>query len=444
MEAAQSSEPNRQALLSAIALHKSGRLEEAEAAYLGILGKDRNDPDAMHYLGVLLFQRGHPLLAIDFVRKALQIRPDNADALNNLGNIYQQLGGPADAAKAYKMALEEKPDHPQAERNLAIALEKVKRLEESAEEHRQAIEREPANAERLYALADIYMDISRIDEAMSTMKEALAIEPEPARFRRLGQMLYGMRRIDEAAVVYEAWLRAEPENPTARHMLAACTLKDVPARADDAFVTETFDRFAGSFDEVLLLLEYRAPALVGEALRRLDGEPRSDLDIVDAGCGTGLLARYLRPHARRLIGVDLSRKMIAQAAKRAMYDDIVEAELTGYLRGSPAAFDVVASSDTLVYFGDLREVLTAAHAALRPQGRLVFTLEHAANDADAPQGYRLQPHGRYVHTETYVRNMLSGAGLEVIDIDKQALRREGSSHVAGLLVLARRAGAPNP
>src|SRR5437868_4921862 len=93
----------REAVLSAIALHRSGRLDDAEAAYLKILRKDRKDPDAMHYLGVMLFQSGHPLLAIDLVRRALQIRPDNVDALNNLGNIHQQLGGPSDAAKAYKM-----------------------------------------------------------------------------------------------------------------------------------------------------------------------------------------------------------------------------------------------------------------------------------------------------------------------------------------------------
>ena len=46
----------REAVLSAIALHRSGRLDDAEAAYLKILRKDRKDPDAMHYLGVMLFQ----------------------------------------------------------------------------------------------------------------------------------------------------------------------------------------------------------------------------------------------------------------------------------------------------------------------------------------------------------------------------------------------------
>jgi predicted TPR repeat methyltransferase len=133
--------------------------------------------------------------------------------------------------------------------------------------------------------------------------------------------------------------------------------------------------------------------------------------------------------------------MLEKAAKRAVYDETIVAELGSYLRSSPQAFDVIASSDTLVYFGDLREVFSAARAALRPAGRLLFTLEHAADDDDEPAptaGYRIDPHGRYSHTEAYVRKTLAETGFEVTAIDEAFLRREGESYVAGLVVLARR------
>jgi predicted TPR repeat methyltransferase len=431
-------------LTSAIALHQQGELERAETVYLRVLEVDENNPDALHYLGVLRHQQGRSLLAIDLVRRAIEANTDYVDAYNNLGNIFQQLGNAADAAEAYERALALRPDHPQAARNLGMVLRKLKRFEESVDVHQRAIAQAPANVENFYGLATVYQEMNRFEEAIETLRKALVIKPEPDGFRRLGHMLYGQRRIDEAAANYEAWLRSDPDNPVAKHMLAACTLKDVPIRAENAFVTKVFDGFADTFDKVLHRLEYRAPALVGQALRRTDGEPRGELQIVDAGCGTGLLGQYLRPYARRLVGVDLSFRMLEKAAKRGLYDETIPAELGSFLRWSPEAFDIVASSDTLVYFGDLREVLAAARTSLRPGGRLLFTLEHASNEDQLPEGYRIHPHGRYSHTEGYVRRSLAAADFDVIDVEKASLRREGNSDVEGLVVSARRTSEPAP
>jgi predicted TPR repeat methyltransferase len=339
------------------------------------------------------------------------------------------------------MALALRPDHQQALRNRAMALREVQRLEALADVYRRAIARNALDVENYYALAAAYKDLDRLGDAVDTLRQALAIKPEAEGFRLLGQVLRWLRRTDAAAANYEAWLRIEPDNPIARHMLAACTQTEVPARASDAFVTTMFDGLAGSFDEALHRIEYRAPALVGQALQRAAGEPRQELGIADVGCGTGLLAPYLRPYARHLVGVDLSPKMLAQAAKRALYDESVVAELGSFLRASQGGFDVVASSDTLVYFGDLREVLAAARRSLRQGGRLVFTLEHEACEAEAPAGYRIHPHGRYSHTESYVRRALAEAGFELLEVEKANLRREGAAYVNGLVVAARAVGA---
>ena len=424
-------------LASAIALHKQGQLEAAEKIYATILEADEDNPEALHFLGVLRHQQGQSLTGVDLLRRALALRPDYVDALNNLGNIQQQLGCPVDAIASYKSALELHPEHSDALRNLGIALRKVRKHQEAAGVLERAVEEDPGKVENYYALASAYRELARFDEAIATLRKALSIKAEAEGFERLGRILNGLRRMDEAAANYVAWLELEPDNPVPRHMLAACTSKEVPARADDAYVQTVFDSFAGDFDKVLNRLEYRAPALVGEALRRMEGTPRGDLHIMDAGCGTGLLAEHLRPYARRLVGVDLSLRMLEKATKRGLYDELVAAELTAYLRSSPQAFDVVASSDTLVYFGDLREVLIAAVAALRPGGRLVFTLEHAADEAVASHGYRIHPHGRYSHAESYVREALAAAGFEILGIEKEYLRREGGAPVAGLLIAAR-------
>jgi predicted TPR repeat methyltransferase len=425
-------------LAPAIALHRGGQLEEAEKVYLAVLEADPDNVEALHYLGVMRHQQSRSYLALQLVSRAIKLRPDYLDAINNLGNIYRQVGAGVEAVVAYQRVLELRPDHPDALHNLGIAQRTLKRYEESVELYERAIEREPGNVENYYALADAYKHVGRYEEVLATLKKALAIKPEAGAYRWLGHLLYGLGRHAEAAAHYETWLRAEPDNPIPRHMLAACTLKDVPARAGDAFVAKVFDSFAETFDEVLTgRLEYRAPALVGEALKRIDGEPRGELDIVDAGCGTGLLAQHLRAYARRLVGVDLSPKMLEKARSRG-YDRLIEAELASFLRSEREAFDLVASSDTLVYFGDLREAFAAARTALRPGGRLIFTLEHAIGEEHGPAGYRIQPHGRYTHTESYVRSTVAQAGFEVIEIEKVHLRREGGRYVDGLVVAARR------
>jgi len=58
------------------------------------------------------------------------------------------------------------------------------------------------------------------------------------------------------------WLDEEPDDPIARHMLAACSGRDVPLRASNAFIERTFNSFASSFESKLQRLSYRAPALV--------------------------------------------------------------------------------------------------------------------------------------------------------------------------------------
>jgi predicted TPR repeat methyltransferase len=102
------------------------------------------------------------------------------------------------------------------------------------------------------------------------------------------------------------------------------------------------------------------------------------LDVLDAGCGTGLCGPLIAPYARRLVGVDLSERMLDQARTRDVYDELVRGELTGYLRDCTAAFDVVVAADTPENFGPLEEVVASAENALRGGGRLVFTVERGA------------------------------------------------------------------
>jgi predicted TPR repeat methyltransferase len=113
-----------------------------------------------------------------------------------------------------------------------------------------------------------------------------------------------------------------------------------------------------------------APELIIERLALVTAAA-SSLDILDAGCGTGLCGPLLKPFAAHLVGVDLSAGMLKEAAKSALYDELIEADLTTYMATHPLAFDVIVAADTLVYHGRLDHAVTAAATALKPGGFLL-------------------------------------------------------------------------
>ncbi len=270
---------------------------------------------------------------------------------------------------------------------------------------------------------------------MACYCKVITLKPKHREARRLLALAHcTLGDVGEAVNIFEEWLAEEPGDPIARHMLAACTGRNVPARASDGFVERTFDSFAASFESKLEKLSYRAPALVAAMLEDSGLEPSKRLDVLDAGCGTGLCGPLVAPYARRLVGVDLSKGMLARAKEKNVYDALLNAELTEHLRDNGEAFDVIVSADTLVYFGDLECVITAAARALRPRGMVVFTLEHAVG-VEAGVDFRLEMHGRYSHARAYVERLLALSGLRP-EIHHAELRMESGVPVAGLVIRA--------
>ena len=244
-----------------------------------------------------------------------------------------------------------------------------------------------------------------------------------------------------AAEIYDILLKMDPENPMARHMLAAAQQEDTLPRAADDYVACLFNAYAEGFDDSLAELKYQAPLLVAGLLTEPEAPAPRSLDVLDLGCGTGLCGKLVRPHARRLVGVDLAVGMLRKARDTGLYDKLVQAEITNFLMACKPQFDVIVSSDVLVYFGRLEEVFAGAAHVLRQGGRIIFTVEHL-KDEDSKDGeggaLRLNPHGRYSHRESYVREALMGAGLTPVTVRHAMLRMEREAPVDGLAVLARR------
>ncbi|MCG5053132.1 MAG: tetratricopeptide repeat protein [Myxococcales bacterium] len=433
------------ALAFAVEMLRDGNTNDGLKLCDRILEVAPEHASALHFRGLGLHQTGRFAEAIASIERALVVAPRYTDAWNNLGNMLLQAERVADAEVAYRKVLEIEPQHADAWNNLGTALKEQDRLEEAEAAARKALELQPAHADAHHTLGNVLRLRKRPHEALEAFKQAILLRPQhPDSYRGLGAALYAVGQIEEAAEVYRRWVALEPENPYPQHLLAACTQQAIPERASDAFVASTFDRFANSFDKVLSGLQYRAPALLAQAIEEYLGPPAPRFDVADAGCGTGLCGPLLRPWARTLDGVDLSKAMVNHARDRKVgdapaYDELTVAELTAHFFGRPACYDLVVSADTLCYFGRLEAPVESLARALRPNGLLAFTVERA-DEAHAPDGFAIHPHGRYSQTETYVRRVLKGAGLSPKLIACVHLRLEKAKPVDGLLVLAKKQG----
>ncbi len=311
-------------------------------------------------------------------------------------------------------------------------------LPEAEAAYREAVRLNPQHADAYHNLGVLLAATKRTKEAVICFHKVATLSPRHPETRRLLALAHcALGEPEKAVAIMQEWLKEEPGHPVALHALAACSGQDVPDRASDGYVESVFDGFASSFDSKLTSLSYRAPQIVAAMVVDAGLTAEKGLDVLDAGCGTGLCGAFLSPYARRLVGVDLSGRMLEQAAEKRVYDELVKGELTAFLGAHPGAFDLIVSADTLVYFGVLAGVADAAIRALRPGGRFIFTAE-ALDEGGDLAGYRLQPHGRYCHAEAYVARALEAAGFDVTIVHAE-LRMEAGAPVAGLAVTATRA-----
>jgi predicted TPR repeat methyltransferase len=425
-----------EALHLGLQLHRSGLLEEAEMLYRRILESVPDNPNALHFLGLLCHQQNRHAEAAELIERIITLDPQNADAHNNLGNVLEGLGKLSEAESCYRKAISLRPEHAPAHNNLGVVLFAQNRAAEAVAVYHRAIELAPESADFCYNLGNALRKSGQIEEAVDAYRKAVSLKPDHAgACQGLARTLVQAGRREEAASVFEDWLRADPANPVVLYLRAACLGQDSPDRAPDAYVKQVFDEMANSYDAHLVEnLDYRGPSLLIEALSTVLSPAAATLDILDAGCGTGLCGPLLRPYARHLTGVDLAPAMLARAAGRKAYDDLINAELTAFMSRQPAAYDLICSADTLCYFGALEPVFQAAAKALKPGGLLAFTLEDAG---DRSSGWKLNPHGRYSHSRSYVEGALDRAGLTAHSLSSVVLRNEGKQPVAGNLVVAK-------
>ncbi len=425
-------------LAVAMAKHREGQLAEAEQMYRQVLRWQADNSDAYHLLGILAGQLNRFDDALALFAHAIALNVWVPEYHVNQGNVLKMTLRLDEAEVAFRKAISLRPDYPEALMNLATVRRSRGDLGDAERLLRRTLELRPGWADAQINLANVAFAQGQFEKATALFASALQAEPSyvPV-YESFARAAARAGKLDDAATIFRRLLSFDPDNVVSQHLLAACTSDPHWERAPEAYIRKLFDHYAPQFDESLARLQYRAPHLIAERVASLVG-PKGKLDILDAGCGTGLCGALLKSSAARLVGVDLSAGMLREAARRELYDELVEAELSAYMTAHPSSFDIIVCCDTLVYIGLLESTMTAACTALKPGGYFIFTLEHLHHDSE-DRHYRLMSNGRFAHTAPYVTATLATAGLVGAITEPIVPRLESGESVHGLLVMACRA-----
>ena len=285
----------------------------------------------------------------------------------------------------------------------------------------------PRDARLRLAIGQTLQHLGRPVEALSAYEQALAIDEHLGTAWSLrGHLLRQAGRLADASVCFNRAIACGEDAASHRYFLGALGLGDLPAAAPPAFVQALFDEYADGFERDLVeTLHYRGHLEVTAPLSAL--RPQGFEHALDLGCGSGLAAPLLRPLVRRLVGVDLSERMLARAEASGLYDELVQADLLTFLRGESQPRDLIVCCDVFIYIGNLKPVFDAVTRALAPGG--VFGLSVEAGQADG--GYDLLPTLRYTHSEPYLRRLAAEAGLQVARCVNGPLREGHGEPVDG-------------
>jgi predicted TPR repeat methyltransferase len=261
------------------------------------------------------------------------------------------------------------------------------------------------------------------DEAIWRYRYVLRRQPNNARaWHNMGVAQLAKGDKAKAVEALKKSVALDAKNDSARFLLMSIDPALVPGFAPAAvpldMVKSEFNSSALTYDaEMLARQGYQGHQHVYEALKNLLEPGEKVVTLLDAGCGTGLCGMLVAGLCRTLVGVDLSRNMLAQARLRRekdgrlLYHELIEAEWKAHLHALPTPrYEAIIAASVIPLTGDLTRSLQAALHGLKPGGVFLFTALKQEQ-----QGYHLHSSlpPRFAHAKDYIEQSALTAGFEV-------------------------------
>ena len=385
------------------------------------------NPEQLFATGYHHHQNGQLTEAIEVYQKLLEQFSDAPLILYNIGLAHQENNDYPEAISYYSRAAEISPGDADILYNLALCYQKVKNGKKALAFYQKAHKYSPDDVDIHYNMGCCQQQDNNETEAMASYKKVLSIDQDHTSALSNLAYLYQKKGLNnEAIVLYDRLISLQPDHQGAQHMLASLTgsqATDMPKQ----YVTEVFDHYSDRYEDSLVgELGYDVPNKLRRLYKSNFNHLQKPVVALDLGCGTGLSGMAFRDICASLIGIDLSSKMIAEAEKKQIYDQLVVADIIDFLKNGNNLHDLIIAADVLTYIGELEEILKLALTRSSKGGIFCFSTEKSEQ-----QSFGLGQTGRFQHSTDYLRQAALQAGWQTtLQVDTD-LRMEKGEWIPG-------------
>ncbi len=219
------SSPNANEINSVLALHAEGRYKESAILTREMTVRFPVCVFGWTALGIAFLQMGRSADALDPLKKASELSPDNPDVPANMGVALRNLGRLDEAEAMCRRALQLKPDHADASCNLGMTLHELGRFDEAEQSYRKAV---LLDAKFRFNLANFLAASNRsenVEEAKSIFLEIIRSEPTNfGAWNNLGFLLFETGYTSAAHTAYSAAVTYHPHEASAHVNLGSVLL----------------------------------------------------------------------------------------------------------------------------------------------------------------------------------------------------------------------------
>jgi predicted TPR repeat methyltransferase len=356
--------------------------------------------EAYNNMGFALNGKGDLDAAIKSYKKALKINPDFAEAYYNMGIALNGKGEPDAAMGSYKKALEIKPDYSEAFYNMGIILKSRGDLESSIDNFEQALKISPDHAEAYNNIGNALKGKGDYQGAIDSYNKAVLIKPDYAdAFYNMGKTFKLIGQYIKSAKCFKHVLSLDSDDTHGATLeLASLGHQSIPPRTPKNYM-KAFYKIRSKEWENFQPKEYHGHTLIEKAIKQVrKGQGKSD--ILDLGCGTGSLAKFLRPYATTLDGIDLSPDMLSSAANTGLYDSLYEKEMELYLAKVTNHYNMVVAAAVMVHFFDLEEIFSLIWSSLKANGEFIFSVFEGTEEDKQLNDFLM-----YSHSDHYITTL---------------------------------------
>ncbi len=214
---------NPDLLNQALAFHSNGQLDEAEGLYLEILNVSPDDPQALHWLGMLYATSGEAERAESYLLRCLELEPRNITFINNFFGVLLSLEKIEQALSLYEQYKELALEHIEFALNCALLLSKADRNAGAVNLIEALLIRNPKNADLLFCLGNLHKLDNQLDFAKNFFEKAIALNPFASDARKnLANTFYETAEFQKARAHFEILSKSDPNNSDYLYSIGLC------------------------------------------------------------------------------------------------------------------------------------------------------------------------------------------------------------------------------